>query len=698
MANEACKILREVDAYFKDEIVDESKFNNSGLFTYKCPYDKQNRKFRPCENNNERVNTLGVYLYEKLARIANKLNGEGDNANRHIEIFMMWLGDKSYKIDKNKTATLEDSYKDNLEKYTGNFKYWNVIDSKRVYKRANIWYMSELYKLLNCICSIVIEYDKNKTNKNIERISSECYKKFMSIYKDIKDCYSYFHLLRYLKSIYDGIRNDAIKEANTKKEAIKKIFIRSNTLKKAVSKVMTSKKNDSRGILEHVLNDLTISLKDLTPSDWYQRFVNDSNQAIDFHTPKCVELYSELAKPVKKDTPKGTSKDIPGAQTQLGSNQFEKEGNQSPSNKQPETSPQSSTHQPTHPVPSPPQPSTQHPIPPVPSPQIDPSSQKSQTGGSSSGNGNPDDGSNGSASNKSGGSFNFGTSSFELLLNCTKFYDKASNLIEQNKQRFKETKDKISNVYNDAVNNLKSVYDKSNNYLNIFISDVFDQLNKTDTPKQNGKHSGSGNPSGGGSTSNQLPPPQPPNTTNPSQPIIHPPPQADPPKNKTGDTKNLQLIKSQSTDPNLKKKWNIIPTTWNGSVECKSEVNFMNATLACCTSDHCSLTGVSVAVVLIPIFLLVAYKCLPREWTRKSEKKNMKRVINLADGNRKTKIIIKSYDRNKDLKSVINPVGRKKGPLLDIYKLMQADPIPFINLFFLLIFFVYKRKYDFLEL
>ncbi|CAD2097400.1 PIR protein CIR protein [Plasmodium vinckei petteri] len=41
---------------------------------------------------------------------------------------------------------------------------------------------------------------------------------------------------------------------------------------------------------------------------------------------------------------------------------------------------------------------------------------------------------------------------------------------------------------------------------------------------------------------------------------------------------------------------------------------------------------------------------------------------------------------------------RKKKSLLNIYKLIQADSVPFINLFFLVIFFVYKRKFKYLEL
>ncbi|SCL90383.1 CIR protein [Plasmodium chabaudi adami] len=679
MAIEACKLLRDVDKYFTNEIVDEDKFNSSGLFTYKCPRKGQEYK---CTNNNERINTLGGYLYLELFKIASKLKGNGNNDNRHIEIFMMWLSDKLYKLEKNKAATLEQSYKDNLEKHTGNFKYWNVVDSRKVYKKANVWYMSELYSLLNCICSIVIEYDKNKTNKKIEQISSECYNKFMNINKDIKDCYSYFHLLKYLKTIYDDIRNDAIKEANIKKTAIKKNLITNNGIRQAVNKVITSQKINLSQTLERALNDLTISLKDLSTPEWNQRFSDDSDKIIDFHTQNCVVLYSEIYSKFGQQVKKDTSKDIPSAQPQLGSNPSGKEGNQDPPSQQGETPPQ--------------QPSPQL----QPPPQNDTSSQKSQAGSPSSENGNPG-GPNDPASSTSGGSFNFGAF-FEFLSNSTKFYNKASNLIEQNKERFKETKDKINDVYNDAVDNLKNAYDQSSHYFSDIINNITTKLNQVyHPPKSDDKQPGTGSPVNGGNTPNQSSSPQPPNTANPpsqSQSTTQQNPQTDPPNHKTADTTNLQLVKLPNTDPNLKKKWNIIPTTWNGSVECKPEVNFMNATLACCTSEQCSLTGISVTVVLIPIFLLVAYKCLSHEWTRKSEKKSMKKIIKLVDGNRKTQIIIKSYDRNKDLKPVINSVGRKKPPLLNIYKLMHADPIPFINLFFLLVFFVYKRKYDFLEL
>ncbi|CAD2097736.1 PIR protein CIR protein [Plasmodium vinckei lentum] len=302
---------------------------------------------------------------------------------------------------------------------------------------------------------------------------------------------------------------------------------------------------------------------------------------------------------------------------------------------------------------------------------------------------------------------------FKLILNGKEYFNKASDFIEQNRKRFNDAKDKISNVYNDAVDNLKSVYNASSIYFSDIINNITNQPNQVDTPSKSGvsgdklpqssdqsKETGDppppqpSTPLKGPSPSIQLPPIQQKQSSSQLQPITQGPTQVNQPNHQKID----QLVKSLCPNPNLRKTWNIFPTTWSGSGDCKPEVKLMNTTLVCCTSEQCSLTGITVTLVLIPIILLIAYKYLPFGSSKKSEKKNMKRVINFHDGNRKTQIIIKSYDRNKDLKPVISSVDRKKDPLLNIYKLMQADPVPFINLFFLLIFFVYKRKLNYLEL
>ncbi|SCL94043.1 hypothetical protein PCHDS_000557500, partial [Plasmodium chabaudi adami] len=306
--------------------------------------------------------------------------------------------------------------------------------------------------------------------------------------------------------------------------------------------------------------------------------------------------------------------------------------------------------------------------------------------------------------------------------------------------------DKINSAYNEVKDSLKNFYDQSINHFSEFINNITDQFNQDNTPKpgisdnnlpQNSDNSQkSGDPPQPPPQDPSSPPSTPPSppdspkgpsantkSTTPidptsqnqppsqSQPTTQQTPQDDTSNQKKTDKTNLQLVKSSSPDPNLKKTWNIIPTTWNGSEDCKPEITFMNTTLVCCTSKQCSITGVSAILVLIPIILLIVCKYLSSEWRKEMKrKKNMTKVINVAgvnktiktvinssDGKKQIQIIIKSSSQKKQIKKSINSGNRKKSPSLNIYQLMQVDPVPFINLFFLLIFFVYKRKRDFIE-
>ncbi|VEV55122.1 PIR protein CIR protein [Plasmodium vinckei vinckei] len=730
MAEKACKLLREVDDLFTDGNVDVTKYNGFTACHSYCPYEKRGKKqiLRECKDNNERISALGGYLYNKLVSISNDFKGKGDNSNRHIEIFMMWLGDKLYNLENDYKTTMEESYKKHLMDYMGNYNYWNLLGSKQEYKIANVWYMRGLYSLLNCICSIVIEYNKiknknknknknkintkinNKIKEKIETMSKNCYQNFISIYENIKDCYSYFHLLKFLKSIYDDIRNDAIEDAEAKKEAIRKALIRNNTIKKGI----TQQKNDAIQMLRYVLDASTISLIDLTTSDWNQRFPNKSDQILDLNTQVCINSYSVF---VKKQQER-ESKNRPKAETQTRSSQSGKEGNKNPQNQQIEILPPSPGPQP-HPAPSL-------------SSQNDSSLQKSQigdsdndkknTGGANGNKGNPNDGSNYStlddpATSAPGGYFYWGSSFNGFLFDRTEVFNKAFQFIDKGRQTVKEVTNKVSNAYNSAVDNLKSAYTVSNNYISGVVNSVTTKLNPFSTFKLGNNQSVSNSLGGGGNEPNPLqsiPPPALPNGSESTSP----PPLAPLPKSPDSQGSSTQIHKCPvhqiaPTDGNmgcqtplsgqgtLSISGNNSSNTKNENVITVANVKMKEAPSIWCigTNTKCDITGISIIVISIFAFLAIMYKYLSLGWTSKSKrKKTIKKVINSIGGKRPVQIIIKSYDRNKDLKPVINSVGRKKDSLLNIYKLMQADPVPFINLFFLLIFFVYKKKINYLEL
>ncbi|VEV54903.1 PIR protein CIR protein [Plasmodium vinckei vinckei] len=742
MAEKACKFLLDTDKYFTNEIVDVIKFDKSNLFKYKCPYDKETKEYPGCKNNNERINALGGHLYKNLSSISKDFKGKGDNGNRHIEIFIMWLGNKLYNLENNYTVTLEESYKKHLEKYMPNFNYWTIIDSKKEYKRANVWYMSELYKLLNCICNIVIEYNKNNSNnKNktkIENYSSQCYEKFKNVYNNVKDCYSYFHLLKFLKSIYDDIRNDAIKDADDKKDAIKQAFITNNSFKKAAS----YHKNNLGDVFEKILNASTISLIDLTTSDWDQMFLNVSDKILDFHTQLCINSYSELVKKQKELESKNQLK----VQPQTESDKSGKEANQnSPEGLKDEKPEQfDKTQQPpsegkkTHgqsepvkpPIPSQPQAQIQQlgspPVPLLPqekdssSSQKDSSLPKSQTGDSDNGkentgraNGNkrdprdptPNDPAPSDPSSNTPGEYFYWWSSFNgFLFDRTEIFNKASQFIDKSRQTVKEVTDKINSAYTSAVDNLKSAYTVSNNYISGVVNSVTTKLNPFSTFQLGDNKSEPGYPVNGGNEPNPLQSILPPDSPLPKSPDsqgsstqIHKCPvhQIAPTDGNMGSQtppSGQGALSISGSNPSNTKKENVITM---------ANVKIKEAPSIWCIRPNtkCDITGISIIGISIFVFLVIMYKYLSLGCTSKSKrKKNIKKVINSIGGKRPVQIIIKSYDRNKDLKPVINSVGRKKYPLLNIYKLMQADPVPFVNLFFLLIFFVYKKKLNYLEL
>ncbi|VEV54725.1 PIR protein CIR protein [Plasmodium vinckei vinckei] len=715
MAEKACKLLLDVDKYFTNEIVDVTKFNNSGLFTYKCPLKGKENK---CINNNERINALGVHLYQKLSSIANDFKGKGDNGNRHIEIFIMWLGNKLFKIDNDYKPTLEESYKKHLMNYMGNYNYWRVIDSKKEYKISNVWYMSELYNLLNCICNIVIEYKKNSNSKEIGTISKKCHQKFTNIYKYIKYCYSYFHLLKFLKNIYDGIRNDTIQKEAARKAAIRKaaarnVAIISDTIKKAN---IPPQIKSSKQLLENVLNTSTVSLIDLTPSDWDQRFPNDSDNITDLHTQKCVNSYHEFVehveKEISKDTPAPQSKPEPRSASQKS-----------------ETSPQSGTK--------------------------DSGTQKGNSdsqgygkGGANNSSGSTGDGpGNGASGGQSdqGGSVGGSKASGDqvpthpsgksngdwlgnlgMSLNLTDYISSVSGIYESSKNILTNTANQITSAYNSAkaiaqdtynktVNIAKDAYSATTNYIGGAVNSITTQFNQFGTSQLGDNQSGSNSLGGEVDTSDQSQQKSP----SPLQSLPLSPSdsqtRSDPPSPKSIDSQNSSTS-IQQIAPNGGNMGSQTPPSGRGTLSISgsnpsntkkenvitvANVKIKEAPSIWCIRPNtkCDITGISIIVISIFAFLVIMYKYLSLGWTSKSKrKKSIKKVINSIGGKRPVQIIIKSYDRNKDLKPIINSVGSKQDSLLNIYKLMQADPVPFINLFFLLIFFVYKKKINYLEL
>ncbi|CAD2109152.1 PIR protein CIR protein [Plasmodium vinckei] len=306
----------------------------------------------------------------------------------------------------------------------------------------------------------------------------------------------------------------------------------------------------------------------------------------------------------------------------------------------------------------------------------------------------------------------------------------------------------VKDTYNSAVTNINYAYTTSTNYISGAVSSITNQLSSLGSFSQLGNdQSELGGPGNSLPTDNKLPsatqtpksdlnpvPRSPSPSPSPPQslpPLVTPPdPQTssssqpqDPPQNiqvtklqpQSGSTQDSSQITDQNGESNPLQSHDTNPGTGisqttnystdppsTGSRITTGTVVKMNekSSIWCIGSNKkCDILGIGIIGISIFVFLVIMYKYISFGSAKNSKKKkSMKRVIKYGDRTRKTQIIIKSYDRNNDLKPIINSVGRKKDTTLNIYKLMQADPVPFINLFFLLIFFVYKNKLNYLEL
>ncbi|VTZ69952.1 CIR protein [Plasmodium chabaudi chabaudi] len=313
----------------------------------------------------------------------------------------------------------------------------------------------------------------------------------------------------------------------------------------------------------------------------------------------------------------------------------------------------------------------------------------------------------------------------------------ASNFIISHKTKITEGIDNIRELYNTSVSNLKNTFNNFTEFFNNFIIDLsIDSKPIEKTPNLGDDQSGSGGSEG-----------DPPTDNDPSQRQKDSDKQDSTQQNSHQPSSDTpQTPKAPPTSPTSP-----TPPTPQNSKDQTQEHRLSPDTSGKQTSDRADQEGppkpvpasvtkqknsgtelkgnriteigdiyilkeykkivISIIVILIPITLTILYKYLSLGRRNELKKKNnMKKVINMvgvnkttktvinsSDGKKKIQIIIKSSSKKKKTKKYINSVYGEKSPSLNIYQLMQADPVPFINLIFLLIFFVYKRKRDFIE-
>ncbi|KEG00160.1 hypothetical protein YYE_04992, partial [Plasmodium vinckei vinckei] len=404
----------------------DSYFNGKDVNTQKINNELTIKGFcnnGVCKTNEAGINALAVYIHNKFKNLIKRQS----QYNHYDEYLLMWISDKLFKIH------IESIGKKNEKGYIDAFtlnKAYNTYLKKHKAK-LDYWVLFDNIKgLKDANLKYMSEYYKllNKICKIITDYNNSA--KSKKVLKYSSDCSFQY------KTLYKNIF-----ECQSYLDLLNKL---KGTYDDFIS--YATMRNRSN-------NNLATKLKKLKPEDGEEMDAVRGFKTYDFSNEEC-KLPKKKKKIVSSKKAESPAADSPPPQSGQdgGSSKTGGSNGQDPS-KDSENSKEN---------------------------KGDASGNK---GSQSGGNGNSDDGSSGPTSSTSGGSFGWRLSIFELILEGNEYYNKASDFINQNQQKFKDAGKKISGAYNSAVDILKSAYNASSIYFNGMINSITNQINQYDTPK-----------------------------------------------------------------------------------------------------------------------------------------------------------------------------------------------------------------------
>ncbi|CAD2099409.1 CIR protein PIR protein [Plasmodium vinckei brucechwatti] len=715
------------------------KINNvKGPYMRSYPYDKSLKK-NQCKTDLEGIVVLLSHLINELYKQSKNKQKCENNDTQYVEYVMMWLGYRLFQTESYGSPTLSDFYNNYLMKSDGFNNYNQLILKKKYLKDANLYYMSRYYQLFQQISYITMKYPKNNPNvQGIKNDSATFYNMYTSLYNDVNE---YLPSIKKSKKIVTvGFNcekckkvNSSAKEKKPKSAPKNSQPVKPETSTPSPSEPVPPLHTQKVSAPAPTSPEKPESVKTKTETS----LSSESSQKAEQHPPSTphAEKQSPLSPsseqkqilpqaeppsdpqraaspepqpPVLTTTIQKESPDSQGILNVPESQLSNQENSPKSSDSGQDNSANQTKEQGKYLVDKPKQ---------SPDGQQQNPGSKHETSSGVPENANNDLGSQGVGK---GGSDtepqNPTTQQKDKNItqdNSLKQQEDLGNMILQNilssvKNIFEKYRSPVyktltnvgSILYEKASSTLENVYDKSINFASNTISYLNEDLNKALENAPPSKDNGSESPPSLPEDKKQeqnIQTPIPVGQSNDTPQVSLPTHNIDSPNSKQVNPSDSPPGKQPqpSVDPSSKTpSLNIEKGNTGISAEEKTPqlVSFIDI------SKGYNRPEIVVTVLLIPIILGIMYKYLSSGWRKEMKrKKNMKKVINSIGGKRTVQIIINSSSQKKKTKKPINSVNEKV-PLLNIYKLMQTDPVPFINLFFLLIFFVYKRKHNSLEL
>ncbi|VTZ68579.1 CIR protein [Plasmodium chabaudi chabaudi] len=653
MGMESCTIFNEIDKLFIDYEVNDDQFNKDyGQYNNYCPVRNGSKR---CDTDYEKLTAITGHAYVELT---NNQKGDLDNGyDPSIELLVMELCHRLYKLSKDHSLSLNDAFENYLGKPMGGFNHLSILYNNTHFKDYSIGVMNGFYLLFKQMCETISIYEKPGVQQH-EYISgvTQCYIMYDELYKFIRQCDPYLRLLNHLKTIYDAFKKAVIKYNDYDPSLISQLIEFS-----PINKTKFRSEFNSAGCkrLHEKLTNKTPNIIKIGI-----QLLEDAEKRKNGEESQITEDF-DFGLDDEEDDDEDVD-DVDGADD--GADDSADDSADDGGEKKDGAIDNTSQDHEKNPVDLSDQPSM---------PNGDPSQPDSgTTSNTDDSNGKDKTLENSQSSDKLPGSSSDG------------------QLPKETTQESKDTTEKTLQTLQSASSKLTELVSE--------LDKAISQPNKeTATPPAGGNGLKPGD-SGGDPPSSGDPSLDPPPVSHNSQSSQTDPTKPSDPEHKQGDDQKEKGQQSALT----------IQGPSDGSintpyVQVTKQDNFVNHINGIISKSVISmdilkkhkLTAVSVIGIAIAITLAIMYKYLSFGWRKEiKRKKTTKKVINSIGGKRPVQIIIKSSNRKKQTKKSTSSVYGKKSPLLSIYKLVQADPIPFINLFFVFIFFVYKRKLNYLEL
>ncbi|VTZ69985.1 CIR protein [Plasmodium chabaudi chabaudi] len=637
MSYHVCEMFNSLYSQLPDDDNEEKRQNGEKLlYESFCP--KIGETYQKCSSEFEKISAGFVYL---LGQLFGNVNSEGeheDQKDHYVYYGFLWI---SYKLQQsNRKSSKPIGLYDFFNNHVVNGDWYEVVEEhvqpkiSLLNNNINIDLMSDIYYILKEMC-------KKFSNKND---NFDYLEDFMNYYDSVKRCGE--NILK--KKSNDGdtdnideIYSDLYDMLKNVYNDYRKYYYEKNPQDNAppeLPKIEEIKKNFTPDLGASDLQDSTEGSPEPQDGD------GNSEQQQSSSEPTPLET-----QPL--ETPPSEAPPSEAPPTEPAPSEPESTGPESP--------------EPESPEPEPPGPEPPGPEPPGPEPHQEPKDEPQEEPQETSQN-----------------------DSLAEQESIKKFINSMRLIAHYFRPDFPYMYNTLTefgnDVYKNVLNGLKGSYSMFMNFVNN-VKDSIDQLdNEKDTPQ----------PGDNGPKLEDLPSPpspeQPPKIEN-----------SDPQDQKDGDKKE-QSGDEQNVDNNQEKGTEDSPPSQEQSIDF-TNTEYVQGTNPYISginrNEIISKSVFSVIVIATPIILAIMYKYLYYGRRKKPKrKKNMKKVINSIGGKRSVKIIINPSTQKKQTKKSKNSVRGEKMSSLNMYELMKADPLPFINLFFLMIFFVYKRTRDSIEL